>query len=725
MGQPSAIETVFRWVLLGKIEVPEFSKFNTSSCHFISIPELPLEVIVQKFWEIEQIPQKSFSSPEDIKAEEIFKSTVSRDHTGRFIVSLPFKNGEPDLGDTYEQALRRFSMLEHRLISLNSTLLAGPKLQQDISSLLLIFRLYPVVFITDIVGMFRQILVTPEHRHFQKNLWRFSPNEPVSEWTLNTVTFGLSSSPFLAMRVLNELADLEKDRFPLASKIIKTQTFVDDILGTSPSLAEALLLQRELIDLLKLGGFELRKWASNSPELLAQVPGSDRQMPLSFDKTEPHFLKVLGLQWHPYSDCFSYQCRASENPCFTKRTVLSDISKHFDTLGLLCPVILSAKYIMQQIWKAQIDWDTPLPPPISDSWQQLKSELPKLSEISLPRYILADTYTRCELHGFSDSSEIGYGTAIFLRVETSDSILVSLLCAKSRVAPLKRVSLPKLELTAAQLLEDLIFFVKNTYSSKLIFDEIFAWTDSQVVLAWLNSPPCCWRTFVANRVSHIQDIVPYSSWRYIPSALNPADVASRGTIPSNLLRHDLWWNGPPFLSLSRDEWYNKSFSKQLGESCSEIIFSEEKKIVFEVTTAIEPIDALLERFSNLFTIQKILSYCIRFFTNFQVRNIPSEKYFGRPTLDELQRALMWLVKHLQTTVFSNIISMIKQNKLLPKPFRKLSVFLDSNGFLRAGGRLRNSSDLPFSVKHPLLLPCSHRLTAVIIEYFHKKYFIQD
>lgn len=787
-GQPTAIETVFGWVLLGHINsavIPKTSNVTTS--HFLSTPEIPLEITIPKFWEIEEIPNTKFVSPEDTKAEEIFQKTVSRDPTGRFIVSLPFKNGEPDLGDTYSQAFRRFSLLEKRLmknpelysayknfmqeyldsghmslvpcgfqspplscylphhcvlkpdsistklrvvwdgssksqrgISLNSTLLSGPKLQKDITSLLLIFRLHPVVFITDIVGMFRQVLVTPEHRHFQKILWRFSPDQPLSEWTLNTVTFGLTCSPYLAMRVLNELADLEKDRFPQASRLIKTQTYIDDILGTCSSVSDALSIQRELIELLKSGGFELRKWASNCPELLSAVPCADRQMPLSFDKEEPHFLKVLGLQWHPYSDCFSYQCRTSETIC-TKRSVLSELSKHFDPLGLLCPVILSAKCIMQQIWKASFDWDTPLPPPISESWEQLRLELPELSKISLPRRVLVDTITRCELHGFSDSSMIGYGAVVFLRVETLDSISVSLLCAKSRVAPLKTISLPKLELTAAKLLSDLISFVTDTYSDELAFDEIFAWTDSQIVLDWLKSPPSRWKTFVANRVSHIQEIVPYPSWRYIPSALNPADAASRGLSPVNLLSHALWWNGPPFLSLPRHEWYERSFSHAPDLSELEVISSEEKRAVFNVLVEIHPLDNLLGKYSNLLTIQKILSYCSRVFTNFQIRHTEEGKYYGNPTLDELQKALLWLIKHAQSAVFSNIISLIQQNKLLPKPFRKLSVFLDADGFLRVGGRLKNAPDLPFSVKHPLLLPSSHRLTTLIIEHTHKKY----
>ncbi|XP_050295693.1 uncharacterized protein LOC126735668 [Anthonomus grandis grandis] len=273
--------------------------------------DINVDICIPKFWEIrlnEQILFKTFPSPDDIKCELFFKKTTTRDPTGRFVVSLPFRNSKPDLGDTYPQAYRLFLLLEKRLIkfptlyaaysnfmreycdmghmsvapsssrfspkptcflpyhcvlkpesvstklrvvwdgsakgptgiSLNDTLLPGPKLQKDITSLLLTFRLDPIVFIADIKQMFRQILVSPSDRDFQKILWRLSPDEPLLEYTLNTVTFRLSCSPYLAMRTIQELALIEQANFPKASQVLLNQIYIDDVLGSSSSIQAAL-----------------------------------------------------------------------------------------------------------------------------------------------------------------------------------------------------------------------------------------------------------------------------------------------------------------------------------------------------------------------------------------------------------------------------------------------------------------------------------------------------
>lgn len=780
LGQPNALETIFGYVLLGKVDT---SLHSDQTVSLFTTTEVPLEVCIPKFWEIETLPKHIHYSPDDEKCETLYQNGVERLPTGRFMVPLPFRDGEPDLGDTYSQALRRFLLLEARLLknsdlylaytqfmkeylesghmslvhntnpaslgcylphhcvlkpdsvstklrvvwdgsakgpkglSLNDTLLPGPKLQKDISSLLLVFRLYPVVFIADIKQMFRQVLVTPSHRNFQKILWRFSTNEPIAEYQLNTVTFGLSSSPYLAMRSLNELADRESDRYPNASRLVKSQVYIDDIIGTCHSVTSALELQRELIELLKSGGFELRKWASNSSELLNAISENEAQMPLSFDdKCEPHFIKVLGLQWHPQIDTFSYQCRLSDKTC-TKRTILSDIGRIFDPLGFLCPILLSAKYLMQCIWTAKVGWDESPPLNIVDRWLTLKSELPNLSSIQLRRQIESGKDCVNQLHGFCDASNIGYAAVIYLRTQTQKRISVSLVCAKARVAPLKTLSLARLELLGAYLLSDLFEFVSSVLSNHLEISDTYAWTDSQIVLAWLSSSPSRWKTFVANRVSHIQDIIPSSSWCYVPSGENPADCASRGMTPSQLLAHDSWWNGPSFLSTHIESFQH--FFGGVSNSIDNVDFEEKRFVLTTVVTQDKTnvLDTLLERFSNLSKVLRILCYCLRFPNNITK---PSTKRSGTPSQHELSQSLMVLIKHVQRSVFSETISKINRGQTLSKPLRRLAPFLDSEGFLRVGGRLRNSN-LSYSAKHPLLLPKSHRLTTLIIEDTHVKY----
>ncbi|XP_050301530.1 uncharacterized protein LOC126739765 [Anthonomus grandis grandis] len=734
-----------------------------------------------KFWELEEIPSAPLISGDDQRAELIFRQTVKRTSTGRFMVSLPFKESEPDLGNTYPQALRRFLLLESRLmknpelynsysdfineyihheymtlipfnlpkpniscylphhcvlkpdsistklrvvwdasakgpkgLSLNDTLLPGPKLQNDLSSLLLIFRLYPIVFIADIRRMFLQILITPEHRKFQRILWRFSAKDPIREYELNTVTFGVSSSPFLAIRTLNELAEREKENFPNASRILKQNTYIDDVLGFSPSISSALDLQRELIDLLKSGGFQLAKWASNCPELLAAVPESDRQMSLSFDKEQPNFIKVLGLQWHPKSDIFTYQYKPHESEC-TKRTILQVIGRIFDPLGLLCPILLLAKYIMQQLWLLKIDWDDTPPEPLVKLWTELKSELPLLSEFKLPRQISLANRS-CDIIAICDASNKGYAAVVYFRVEGGNQISVSLVCARSRVAPISnRQTLARLELLGAVLLSNLVSFVIHTSSTHITINNIYAYTDSQIVLAWLNSPPERWQTFVGNRVNHIQKIIPSSSWYYIPSAINSADCASRGLTASKLIYHDLWWKGPAFLWHPKSSWPDSV--RDLPKKDFSAVNMEEKRKVFTTTVENHTLDLLINKFSSLPKIQRILSYCLRVKTNFKKN---TTKLYKNPSPDEMWKSYSVLIKHVQTSSFPDLISKLNKDVPIPKPYRKLSPFIDKEGMLRVGGRLQNS-DLPYSAKHPLLLPKVHPFTNLVIEYTHNQH----
>ncbi|XP_060525309.1 uncharacterized protein LOC132701444 [Cylas formicarius] len=237
--------------------------------------------------------------------------------------------------------------------SLNDLLFTGPKLQPDIGAILLICRLYRVVFTTDIRQMYRQILVSDADHLFQRILWRFDPREAVREYVLSTVVYGLSCSPYLAIRVLRQLARDEGARYPLAARLLDCQTYIDDIIGVTDSLEEARELRDQLVSLLKLGGFELRKWASNSPELLSSLPASYHQ-PVSLCGDDNPSLKVLGLQWCSLRDVFSYRIQVVDRTC-TKRNILSQVVQIYDPLDFLSPVVLTAKILLQRLWSQGVD----------------------------------------------------------------------------------------------------------------------------------------------------------------------------------------------------------------------------------------------------------------------------------------------------------------------------------------------------------------------------------
>ncbi|XP_025420902.1 uncharacterized protein LOC112691005 [Sipha flava] len=238
-------------------------------------------------------------------------------------------------------------------ISLNDSLYTGPKLQPDIQVVLLRARLWKFIFMADIKQMYRQILIQPSDRDYLRIFWRFSTQSPIDEYHLSTVTYGTSAAPFQALRTLRHLVILNGAEWPLAANILLNDTFVDDILTGADSETEALHRQKELINLCALAQFELHKWASNNPNILQAVPENCRAMSVSmlFNSGDLPELKVLGLKWDPPSDSFYFQAQPSSG-IPTKRSVLSDIARVFDPLGLLSPLTFFTKHIMQQLWTA-------------------------------------------------------------------------------------------------------------------------------------------------------------------------------------------------------------------------------------------------------------------------------------------------------------------------------------------------------------------------------------
>lgn len=777
-GQPVALETVFGWVLQGKADMPSAQHTSLLISHVSCEPQV--DQLMQKFWEIENPSCPSdIMSADEIKCENIYKSSVYRDSSGRFVVSLPFRHSKPNLGDSYTQALRRFNFLESRLsknpdlykaysdfirdyieqgyisqisprdyqcstafylphhcvikpdsvstklrivfdasakttsgYSLNDVLFPGPKLHQDLTDILFKFRTHPIAFISDIKQMYCQILVQPEHRNFQRFLWRFSRSEALSEYVLNRVTFGISSAPYLALRTLKELALIEQENYPLASKVIQSSVYIDDCVAGADDLKAALNLQNDLILLLKKGGFELRKWASNCPDILSNVPSENTQ--ISFDTDGPTFLKVLGLQWDPKSDFFSYSFNPIDSLC-TKRSILSQIARIFDPLGLLSPCVLSAKHIMQQLWLAKTDWDETPSKDIIQVWKRFKEQLPDISNIRIPRLIVSDSVLRVELHGFCDASSIGYGCVVYFRFITScGTPKVVLISGKSKVAPLKVVSIPRLELCSAHLLTELIVYVTKSYSDKYVFDATYAWSDSQVALTWVKGSAHRWKTFVANRVSYIQENLKASTWHYVPTEINPADCVSRGLTPSELVNFDLWWHGPEFLESPPELWPEQPafYTTQFPD-----VSQEQNVLTNHVAIEnLDIIDLLLSKFSAIVTVQRIIAYILRFNPNHRLLHSRTSKNVSP---DELQTSMHVLVKFVQQKCFSDLIRAVKHTLTIQKPFRKLSPFLDHQGILRVGGRLKNSL-LAFETKHPILLPKNHRLTDLIIEHAHRE-----
>lgn len=601
-------------------------------------------------------------------------------------------------------------------LSLNDTQLTGPKLQKDIATILMRFRLHAVVFTADIRQMYRNIIMAEKHRDFQRIVWRFHPDDELKDYRLNTVSYGVSSSPFLALRTIEQLSITEGQAFPLGAQVLSTDTYVDDIPTGAASVNEALELQSQVIALLLKGGFELRKWASNEPKLLSHLPPEHcaTQASTSFDADSHAIIKVLGLNWDSSSDQLQYKVNLSSDRC-SKRQILSELARVFDPLGLLCPVVFLAKCLIQRLWLLGLDWDQEPPEDIIAMWRQFSTQLGSLSTLALPRRITHSHAVAYQLHGFADASLSGYAAVIYLQAELHDGSCVShLVCAKSRVAPTKRISLPRLELCAATLLADLLASVIPHLSSLIVLNGVYAWSDSTITLSWIASHPSKWKIFVGNRVAKIQSKVPSARWNYISTHDNPADVASRGVLPNTLLTHPLWWTGPLFLSSTSAHW-PRCAAPPLSTDATTEVRQEEQKSALLGTTETDSIQALLLRFSSLKRILRVTATVLRFLSLLRKQRA----YSGPICEPELQHSLFVLVRSCQQSCFANEIRNLNQNKALTKPFRKLSPFLSDDNVLRVGGRLRHSS-LEYEAKHPAILPSDHRLSALIIDDVHEK-----
>lgn len=281
--------------------------------------------------------------------------------------------------------------------------------------------------------------------------------------------------------------------------------------------------------------------------MLQAVPAADCVgAPVIFGDDDSYGTKILGLAWHPDSDYFFCALSLKPSPVFTKRGILSLVTRIFDLLGVFGPVVFLAKSIMQRTWRHNIAWDDSLPTDIHADWTAFVSELPSLLNIRVPRHINAHQDAPCYLLGFCDASQTGYAAVVYIRmlnVEIERSVF--LIGTKTKLAPTKSLTVPRLELNAALLLARWLNRIKRILSPQLDIVGLRAWSDSTIVLSWLTVPHESFKIYVLNRIHQIQLLLPNCPWHHIVSAENPADCASRGIMPAALAQLELYWRGPP------------------------------------------------------------------------------------------------------------------------------------------------------------------------------------
>lgn len=418
-------------------------------------------------------------------------------------------------------------------------------------------------------------------------------------------------------------------------------------------------------------------------------------------------VKSLGLLWDPNKDVFYFHIKeVKPYDNLSKRTILSRIAGLYDPMGWITPVIVRAKILMQSLWKLDCNWDELVSGDIKREWTVIESSLLKLREIAIPRWIgLTKSIKSYQIHSFCDASCKAFAAVTYLRiVDTHGNISVHLLSSKSRVAPLKSVTLPKLELCSSVLAGELSSSIIT--SLKLVPEKTCFWSDSEVALAWISQPPLKWNVYVANRVASIQALTQGCTWSYVKSKDNPADCASRGILAQDLVEHSLWWKGSPWLATPEEEW---------PESQNKFKTNLEVKGKTILLTKNSDSFNFVENFSSLRKVIRILARIFQWKT-------PNRFRVTRVSIAELKYALVVLVKMTQLHYFEQEINQLRTGKNLQlgnagKSLAKLNPFLDSHGVLRVGGRIRHSR-LPYNKKHPMILPREGHLTQLIIRDGH-------
>ena len=413
----------------------------------------------------------------------------------------------------------------------------GPKIQDDLFDHIIRVRRYAIGITGDIAKRYRQIALDKEDKDFHRLFWRDTPSDPIKVYRMTRVTYGIGSSGYHSIRLLQEAG-----KYSSVEKVIKRDFYVDDMLSGTHTEDKATQLFQSVSKQLEKHGMILRKFASNNAKIIKDLQPNLRENEKLFTEHDSS-VKTLGIKWLPNEDNFAFTIKESDGLKFTKRSMLLDISTIIVALGLLTPVTLKLKLIKQSCWVRGGDWDEELPSDVQSEFMKWRKPLPVITKLKIPRHILKK---RFELHLFCDASELAYAACIYVRC--LDTQKTNTLVSKSKVAPLKPLTVRKLELCAAFLRCNLLKAVLPLLEKINFFPEqLHGWTDSTLVLSWLQEIPRSWNTFIANRVQAIQDTLNLKHWKHVPSEDNPADLATRRVSADQLDSVAPWRNGPRWL----------------------------------------------------------------------------------------------------------------------------------------------------------------------------------
>ena len=636
---------------------------------------------------------------------------------------------------------------EYKGESLNKEALPGPKLQTDILDILIRFRKELVALVGDVSQMYHQLALLPEDRPLHRFLWRdldFNKEPEVYEFL--RFVFGGCYCPFCAQYVWQKHAEIHKEEYPLASEAVKSSCYMDDLMPSVESVDKAKEVRKQLTELEDKAGFHIRKWISQKTEVVEDIPEVDRAKEINLEKSEFQTTKTLGVLWMVQEDKLLFHFTPpSAEFVFTKRNVLKKIATIFDPFGFLAPYVVRAKLLMQEAWMESLGWDEELPDNLKTEWRKWFDELVELDNVKVQRCLREDRAVKdITIHTFSDASERAYAAATYTRHEYEDgSVSTQLVATKARLAPVKAMSIPRLELMGA--LAGLRLTKKICSALEITMNKATFWVDSDNVGFWIQGQSRYYKPFVAHRVGEIHEDSSPDQWRYVPTKLNPADQGTRGLSAEELANDDSWWHGPLYLQKDETEWPDRKFGSapqaqkevksEKREQLTAKIDSEdhpERNIYFAEATHVDKENRPdATKYSKWYrthpkrkleiglSMVRVVGWINRFVNNARKRQ--EDREVGHElTCMELKAAEEQLIKSAQRECFPEEIEALTKRSPLPRKSSILSLTpILVNGILRANTRLRYAEDLSEDIKYPIILPKKHAVTKLIVKYHHE------
>ncbi|XP_052771184.1 uncharacterized protein LOC128210870 [Mya arenaria] len=615
-------------------------------------------------------------------------------------------------------------------VSLNDKIEQGPKLQRNLFDVLLRFRRHEIALICDIQEMYLRVGIIESDKKFQRFLWRTDPEDPPTEYEFNRVVFGVNASPFLAQFIAQRNAKEYENDYPRAAETVLKSTYMDDSMDSVCTEKDGVELYKQLSSLWSKAGMYARKWLSNSAAVLENIPQADRLKEVDLSEGGLPAVKTLGVLWVADDDQFTFRVSGPlEGMQFTKRTFLSKISSLYDPLGFLAPFTVRAKLLMQDIWVSGIDWDQKLSQ--SDNFKVIEwfEELKLLPEIRIPRCINMGLNTDdFEIHTFVDASSKAVGTVVYGKSSNGSSAVITQIVAKSKVAPITSVSIPRLELMAAIL--GLKTTVNVCRAIEIDMSHVTFWSDSMNVLWWIRGQSRRYKPFVANRVGEIHEKSSPNQLRYVPSSENPADIVSRGMSVDSLVESKMWWQGPGFLKDSVECWPKNPVVKgsDVDVEMKKSLSVEENCTFLELSKR-GPMRSddhswrlIPERFSSWTRLVRVCAWVYRFVTNCVIEK--QSRATGELTVCEIRNAEIVIIKQAQNDCFKEKIANISRGQKLSNKSKLvgLNPVLDQDELVRSDGRLKYAEFLSYDIRFPIILPRKHWVTKLIVKHHHEQGF---